>query len=118
MKRKLLIISILALLAAGGWLVLRPGRHFDATLWKNPATPASVRLGMADDLINAHKLNGLTRRDVVTLLGEPPKTEYFKEYDIVYYLGPERGFMGIDSEWLVLKLGSDDQVKRAAIAHD
>jgi hypothetical protein len=41
----------------------------------------------------------------VALLGEPPKTEYFKEFDLVYYLGPERGFMGIDSEWLVLKLG-------------
>jgi len=54
----------------------------------------------------------------VAILGEPPKTEYFKEFDLVYYLGPERGFMGIDSEWLVLKLGPEGRVKRATIARD
>jgi len=42
----------------------------------------------------------------------------FKEFDIVYYLGPQRGFMGIDSEWLVLKLNPDGRVKKAAVAHD
>lgn len=118
MKTKLLIIGILALLAAGGWFVLRPGRHFDASLWKNSATSASVRLRMADDLVNGQKLSGLTHQEVVALLGEPPKTEYFKEYDLVYYLGPERGFMSIDSEWLVLKFGPDGRIKRAAITRD
>jgi len=73
---------------------------------------------MADDLVNSQKLVGLTRQEVVAILGEPPKTEYFKEFDLVYYLGPERGFMGIDSEWLVLKLGPEGRVKRATIARD
>lgn len=73
---------------------------------------------MADDLVNSKKLNGLTRSEVVALLGEPPKTEYFTEYDIVYYLGQERGFMPIDSEWLVLKFGPDGRVKVATIARD
>jgi hypothetical protein len=73
---------------------------------------------MADDPVNSQRLVGLTRQEVVTLLGEPPKTEYFKEFDLVYYLGPERGFMGVDSEWLVLKLGPDGRAQRATIAHD
>ena len=98
--------------------MLRPGRHFDSSLWRNSATLLSVRLRMADDLVNRQTLVGLTRQEVVALLGEPPKTEYFKEFDLVYYLGPERGFMSIDSEWLVLKLGPEGRVKRAAIARD
>jgi hypothetical protein len=73
---------------------------------------------MTDDLVNSKKLNGLTRQEVLTLLGEPPKTEYFKEYELVYYLGPERGFMRIDSEWLVLKFGTDGRISRAVIARD
>ena len=73
---------------------------------------------MADDLVNRQQLVGLTRQEVVALLGEPPKTEYFQEFDLVYYLGPERGFMGIDSEWLVLKLGAKGRITKATIAHD
>jgi hypothetical protein len=67
---------------------------------------------------DSRRLVGWTRQEVVALLGEPPKTEYFKEFELVYYLGPERGFMGIDSEWLVLKLGPEGRVKSAVIAHD
>ncbi len=118
MKRKLLVVSILVFLAGGGLLMLRAGRHFDPSKWRNSATPASARLRMADDLVNSQRLVGLTRQEVVVLLGEPPKTEYFKEFDLVYYLGPERGFMSIDSEWLVLKLGPEGRVKRATIARD
>jgi hypothetical protein len=58
------------------------------------------------------------KQEVVARLGEPPKTEYFKNFDLVYYLGPERGFISIDSEWLVLKLGPDARVVRATIAND
>ena len=98
--------------------MFRPGRHFDRSLWGNSRTPASVRLRMADDLVDNKKLIGLTRQEVVARLGEPPKTEYFKEFDLVYNLGPERGFISIDSEWLVLKLGPDGRVNRATIARD
>jgi len=58
---------------------------------------------MADDLVENKKLLGLTRQEVAARLGERPKTEYFKNFDLVYYLGPERGFISIDSEWLVVK---------------
>ena len=73
---------------------------------------------MADDLVNRKMLNGLTRSEVVALLGEPPKTEYFKEYDLVYLLGQERSILPIDNEWLVLKFGPDGRVKVAIIVTD
>ncbi len=121
MRKKLSVVLALAaaaLFAGGSWFVLRPGRHFDPSLWGNSRTSASVRLRMADDLVDNKKLIGLTRQEVVARLGDPPKTEYFKEFDLVYYLGPERGFISIDSEWLVLKLSRDGRVERAAIARD
>jgi len=108
----------IAAVAIGIRFVLRPGRRFDQSVWSNSATPGSVRLRMADDLVDHRKLIGLTRQQVVARLGEPPKTEYFKEFDLVYYLGPERSFISIDSEWLVLKLGPDGRVMRATIARD
>jgi hypothetical protein len=117
-KFRVVFALAVALFAGGTWFVLRPGRHFDPSLWANSRTPASVRLRMADDLVDNKKLIGLTRQEVVARLGEPPRTEYFKEFDLVYYLGPERGFISIDSEWLVKKLGSDGRVNRATIARD
>src|SRR5258708_4993529 len=116
--RALFALAAVALFAGGIWFLFRPGHHFDAPLWGNSQTPASVRLRMADDLVDNNKLLGLTRQEVVARLGQPPKTEYFKEFDMVYYLGPERGFISIDSEWLVLKIGPDSRVVRATIARD
>jgi len=121
MGKKLNVVVALAaaaLFAGASWFLLRPGRHFDRSLWDNSRTPASVRLRMADDLVDNRKLIGLTRQEVVALLGEPPKTEYFREFDMVYYLGPDRGFITVDSEWLVTKLGPDGRVQRVTIAHD
>ena len=121
MGKKLKVVFVLAAVALIGgqsWYMLLPGRHFDPSRWKNSATPASVRLRMADDLVENKKLIGLTRQEVVARLGGPPKTEYFENFDLVYYLGPERGFMSIDSEWLVVKFGPDGRVERAAIAND
>lgn len=48
----------------------------------------------------------LTHR--VELLGDETNTDYFKEVNnIVYYLGDERGFISIDSEWLVIMFDND-----------
>ena len=35
----------------------------------------------------------------------------FREYDYVYWLGPERGAISIDSEWSVLKLDTGSVVQ-------
>jgi len=52
------------------------------------------------------------------MLGEPTATSHFREYDLVYVLGNERGWMSIDSEWLLLKLDIAGRVSAAEIARD
>ena len=53
------------------------------------------------------------------MLGKPTATNYFKdEYDMVYWLGPERGFIGIDSEWLAISLDPNGAVRNYKIVRD
>ncbi|MGE7182556.1 hypothetical protein ACQKKK_00880 [Peribacillus sp. NPDC006672] len=52
------------------------------------------RVYLVDDLLNEHELIGKTKEEVITLLGSPTETEYFKKEDnVVYYLGAERGII-------------------------
>lgn len=96
-------------------------RSFASSIWKDEETarkPPYPRLRMVDDLLSNEKLIGKTRQEVIVLLGEPMKTEYFNEYDLVYWLGPERNFISIDSEWLVMKLDSSGKVSECLLATD
>ncbi len=60
----------------------------------------------------------MTREQVSAIIGEPDKTGYFKNWDMVYWLGPERGFISIDSEWLVFRLDELKRVTNYAIVRD
>jgi hypothetical protein len=60
----------------------------------------------------------MPREKVTAIIGEPDKTEYFKEWDLVYWLGQERGWISIDSEWLVFRLDSQKKVTDYAIVRD
>ena len=61
---------------------------------------------------------GLAVLVVVAVLGEPTRTDYFKEFDFVYWLGPERGLISVDSEWLVIKLDPSGRVSQAQVVTD
>lgn len=94
---------------------------FDSVKWKSTRaefSEKSIRLRMVDDLLANHPLVGLDRAAIVALLGEPDKTPYKAEYDMVYFLGPERSWISVDSEWLVIKLDSAGVATKAAIATD
>jgi hypothetical protein len=118
-----LIVIGLAVLTVivGGWLFLRSlsplsrcdERRFTPARWNDTTLafgPAAIRGCVVDDLLRREKLRGRTRAEIVALLGEPPRTDYFRDYDLVYWLGPERGMMSIDSEWLVFRLDSTGRV--------
>lgn len=77
-----------------------------------------VRHRMAEWMLISHSLTGLARPEVVSRLGEPEPTDYFKEWSMVYMLGPERRFMSIDSEWLVLRLDEAGRVTEIRIVND
>jgi|SRR5215831_15591816 len=121
-KLWLLVVTLGTLAIVAGltacWVWL-PGQAFDPVAWRDESqVQQGVRLGLADRLIARRTLLGKTRTEVVELLGEPPPTAYFADWDMVYWLGPERGFISIDSEWLVLRLGEDRRVVDNRIVRD
>ena len=94
---------------------------FDTATWKTSLAAKDddpIRLRMVDDLLSHHPLRGMSRDEVASMLGTPPKTDYFRDYDFVYWLGPERGFISIDSEWLGIKFGRDGRVSDARLLRD
>lgn len=70
----------------------------------------AIRGCMVDDLLDRHELRGMTRAQVVALIGEPDTVRDLSEYDLVYWLGPQRGLIGTDFEYLVMKLDSTKHV--------
>jgi hypothetical protein len=81
--------------------------RFNSDAWKSVPADDPGKLAMVDDLLARHKLVGMTRTEIDAMLGTPPKTSNFRNYDYVYWLGPERGFMSIDSEWLCIAFDED-----------
>src|SRR5687767_4135924 len=45
----------------------------------------AVRGCMVSDLLEKHELRGLTRAEVVALIGAPDPPDVFREYDMVYW---------------------------------
>ncbi len=118
--------SLIALAYLFLWPIVNDRMHripFDAQAWRSPERePRDIfwppRLRMVDDLLRRHRLDGMTRQQVVALIGEPDQTGYFSNWDMVYWLGPERGGFRIDSEWLVLRLDSQQKVTEHRIVRD
>ena len=128
-KRTLLILGLaaaLGLAGAVGWPFFGYRIHerwrrrgFDAAAWKDVETLTNdARLRMVDDLLRRYNFRGMARARVTALLGEPRPTGYFKGWDLVYWLGPERGWISIDSEWLVFRLDADKKVSDYKIVRD
>jgi len=117
-----LATGVVIILACLAWMFRIPGRQFDQDLWSEfgdfNQSSRYPRLEMADRLVAAEALRGRTRNEVVEMLGEPPHTEYFREWNLVYWLGPERGFMSIDSEWLVFRFDTQGHVAEYRIVRD
>lgn len=86
--------------------------EFDSTQWKLHLNDRDlIKQKMVGDLFDDYQLVGMTRTRIDQLLGVPPKTKYFQNYDYVYWLGPERNAFGIDSEWLGIKFKNGVVVK-------
>jgi hypothetical protein len=89
-------------------------KKFDETLWKSTEAfeidkdNISLRQKMLGDLVKNHLL-GKKRELVITMLGEP-STKMDPDGNgpsLSYPTGYERGsYMGIDSEWLIIKFDS------------
>lgn len=71
---------------------------------------------MVDDLLGGRFLAQLSEPELIELLGDPDGEYPGKEYR--WYLGPERGLIRIDSEWLAVRIGPGGQVEDARLAFD
>lgn len=98
---------------------------FDAAQWRaahpNPPDPWPTRLRMADDLVATRRLDGFTAVQVEALLGPPddePGYRHAFNCDAIWWLGPERGWIRIDSEWLCVNYGADSVVSSYRLARD
>lgn len=90
---------------------------FDSAKWK-AGNENDIRLRMVDSLLRKYDLSGNTKAEILALLGEADNTGYFRNYDLVYRLGAERGFISIDSEWLLFRLDTNNTVKEYRIVSD
>lgn len=113
-----------ALLLAFGLLAFQESRfgwerRFDAAAWKAQPDGGPVRLAMVRSLLRSPGLVGKSRSEVVGLLGPPSGVDRnYINSDIVYWLGPERGYLSLDSEWLRIDLDEHDVVVGAEVLRD
>lgn len=118
----LIAASGVALLLVVGYAFMAgylPFQFFDSQRWKQvERSDDHTRLRMVEHLIKSGRLDGAARSDVISLLGPPDDTDYFSEWDSVYWLGPERGLIGIDSEWLVIRFSPSNVVSEYRVVRD
>lgn len=116
----LIIIGVLGWPFYGSWLEERLNRRpFNSEAWKDDKQfRDDVRLRMVDDLLRGHDFSGMSRAGVIALLGKPDEAGCFPDWHLVYWLGPERGFIRMDSEWLVFRLDPQEKVSEFRIMTD
>lgn len=97
LMRTSVILSALLLVACS------PSDNFDAQRWKDADLTTRDRVEMTGALFAEHSLEGMSRAEVIELLGEPTRTDKWRDWDMIYVLGPT-SYMPIDNEWLVIRL--------------
>jgi len=63
---------------------------------------------MMPSLLRDHPLKGMTRAEVVNLLGQPTITD--TKTQMVYVLGNDGSYTPIDNEWLLIDLDGQARV--------
>lgn len=119
-SRVALVAGILAAIALGFWLLFSCPLPFAASLWHVglDGTTFNTRYRVADGLELTGRLKGMSRSEVLGLLGPPPPTDKFEDHGLVYVLGPERSWISLDYEWLLVEFDSTGRVSGAAVVSD
>ena len=97
--------------------------EFDPAGWRDRSLDGDAlwptRLRMVDDLIADKRLDRLTRGQVESMLGPGDQTAKWRDWHLIYHLGPERrGLLRIDSEWLVIRFDQSNRVMEYRIVGD
>ena len=101
MKKKHLIPLIIAVILLTVDFSYIRAHSFTVHKW---SSYPENRTKIIADFLNDYELVGMSKKEVIELLGKSDNgAGYFNlENRLVYYLGPERGLISIDSEWLVI----------------
>lgn len=95
---------------------------FDKATWQDEDavyTPPYPRRQLARSALAGGLLRpGLSRDEVLDMLGPPTEAPYFADRDLVYWLGPEEGALSVDSSWLVIDFDPDGRLAVAEILTD
>lgn len=96
-------------------------RTFDGAIWADEKLyyePPYPRVHMAEDVLAKHLRTGMTRDQIIETLGASTDTPYFKDFDLVYWLGHDAARSAIDASWLVIRLGAEGKLAEAKIVTD
>ncbi|WP_072378682.1 hypothetical protein [Novosphingobium sp. NDB2Meth1] len=86
------------------------GAEFDRERWLKADLSGRERANIMPDLVRKHRLYGMTRTEVVALLGPPTPTDKWAGSDMVYVLGNDGSLLPIDHAWLTLTLDKQERV--------
>lgn len=119
-SRLALFAGILLSIAFTFWLIFSCPLPFVASLWHSSlqGTTFNVRHRIADGLELTGRLNGKTKAEVLELLGIPPPTDKFEEHGLVYALGPERSWISLDYEWLLVDFDTSGRASNVTVVSD
>jgi len=94
-------------------------QQFDQQKWAQSKLYANdrTRYLMYSDLIHKYNLLGMDKAQILNLLGPQSDTEYFTDWDLRYWLGPEPGPISLDSVWLVISF-KDGKVSKYQLITD
>lgn len=103
---------------------------FSAPSWKDRAfidhsDRDSPRSRTVDDLLASSVLVGKSREDITALLGMDDGLRgtgyaggFCDDYDFVWFVGPEPGWISVDSQWLVIKLSPEGKAAEVKTVTD
>jgi hypothetical protein len=119
-SRVALVAVILFVAIAIPWIVFRCPLPFVASLWNVDVhgTTFNSRYRVADGLELSGRLDDMTRSQVLDFLGPPPATDKFQDHGLVYVLGPQRSWISLDYEWLLVDFDSAGRVSNVEVTSD
>lgn len=94
---------------------------FDSALWQDEERYYSEpypRQQMLESVRSEVLVTGQSKEDVVDRLGPPTDTEKFADHGLVYWIGPEKGVISVDYQWLVIDFDEKGGLSSVAVTTD
>jgi hypothetical protein len=119
-SRVVLVAGVVFAVTFAVWLIFRCPLPLVTSLWhvNLNGTTFNTRYRIADGLELSGRLVGMTRAEVFALLGPPPATDKWEDHGLVYVLGPERSWISIDYEWLLVDFDPAGRVSKVEVVSD